>query len=118
MASAFTAVTPTWVYPLEPKYHTVVTQSESMKKRFYSVSGSSIAQFRLVFSGLTDGPHTTLKNHFNECKGGYDSFTWGTVPTYIDSGNDKTGRWVEGSFKEEVFAKHWECEIVFEVDVP
>ncbi len=115
-ASAFGSVTPTWVYPLEPQYHNVVTQAESMKKRYYNVSGSSVAQYKLVFEGLSDAQHTTLKNHFNECKGGYDSFTWQTVPSYI--GTDMVGRWVEGSFKEDPKSRHWECEIIFEVDIP
>jgi hypothetical protein len=28
------------------------------------------------------------------------------------------GRWVEGSFKEDPKSRHWECEIIFEVDIP
>lgn len=117
MASNF-SVTPTWVYPLEPQYHNVITQAESMKKRYYNVSGTSISQFRLVFDGLSNTQHTTLRNHYNECKGEYDSFTWTSVPSYIESGNDMVGRWLTGSFKEDTKSKYWECEIVFEVDVP
>lgn len=116
MAANFETVTPTWVYPNEPEYHNVISQTEGMKKIYFNVSGTSVSTFKLVFNGITDAQHTTLKNHYNSTLGGYDYFLWCTVPSYIDSGNSKIGRWVTGTFKEKPQAKSWDCEIEFETD--
>jgi len=116
MASNFT-VTPTWVHPIEPEFHNIISKSESMKKVYYNVSATSISVFHLVFEGLSDAQFTTVREHYNETSGGYEPFYWNTVPSYIESGNTSIyGRWVEKSFKQKPKAKSWNCEIDFERD--
>jgi len=104
------------VHPIEPKFHNVVTETEGMKKVYFNVSGTSVAQFKCIFNGLTDAQHILLRNHWNETLGRYDSFLFCTMPSYIESGGSYTGRWLSGTFKEKPQAKSWDCEIDFEVD--
>lgn len=112
----FTSV-PTWVEPESPEYHTLVTEAESMKKRFQSLSASPVEKFKLTFTGVSDTTYATIKTHFDGQLGGYDEFTWKSVPSYIDAGANKTGRWVEGSFKQTPRAKGWDLELTFEESV-
>jgi len=112
------SVTPTWVYPSEPEYHNITTQSEGMKKVRFNVSGNSVQTYRLVFEGMSDAQHTTLKSHYNSVLGDFYSFTWNSVPSYISGSSAFYGNWVKGSFKEKPNARYWECEIEFEIYVP
>jgi len=116
----FTLV-PKWVEPFEPEFHNIVTPSESMKKNYQNISVSGIYKFKLIFKGLSDTNFWTLYNHFAANKGGYASFSWTSVPSYIDTdqsgtgdGANLTGRWIEGSFKFNPKATSWDAEIAFE----
>ena len=115
MATNF-SVTPTWVYPQEPQYHNIVSETEGLRKVYFNVSGSSIAVYRLIFDSISDAQHTTLRNHYNETLGGYTPFTWNSVPAYISSVSAMYGRWISGTFREKPNARSWDCEIDFEVD--
>jgi len=118
-------VTPTWVTPLEPEFHNIITPMESMKKNYMNVSGSTpVFRYKLVWNSMTDAKFWALYNHFYSAKGGYDSFLWTSVPAYIDAnhdgtadGADMTGRWVAGSFKFQLDPKSWKAEIIFEEKV-
>jgi len=124
MAAAFT-VTPTWVHPTEPEFHTITTLSENQKKNYIDLSGSTpVLKYKLLFEGLSDTDFWTLYNHYYSAKGGYDSFVWSSVPSYIDTdqdgtpdGSNITGRWVTGSFRFKPKANSWEAEIEFEKEV-
>ena len=82
-------------------------------------------QFRLYFRGLTDSQFMSLVAHYHSCCGGYDSFSWTSVPSYIDTdldgnadGSNMTGRWVEDSMSEPVInANSVDVDVVFEKDV-
>jgi len=123
--ATFSGVTPTWVLPQEPEYYTLVTQTESMKKHYANLSGtSSVERFKLMWTRMTDANFAYLKGFYHDRKGGYESFTWHTVPAYIDTdadgvadGSDMDGRWVEGTFRFRPQAKFWEAEVVFEKEV-
>ena len=120
-----TTVTPTWCYPMEPQFHNIITPSENQKKSYLNLSGSSpVYRYKLVFEGLSDDDFWFLHNHFCSAKGGYDTFDWCTVPSYIDAdhdgtadGGNLTGRWVDGSFRFTPQPNSWDVEIVFEEEV-
>lgn len=123
MAGAdLTSVTPTWMEPQEPEFHTIMTQSESMKKNYANLSGSTpILKWKCKWQGLSDTSYYLLYQHFYDNKGGYDSFAFKCVPSYIDTDEDgvpdgsaMTGRWVEGTFKTKLLPRSWDLEIVFE----
>lgn len=116
-------VTPTLVTPLEPKYHTIVTQAESMKKSFINFSGSTpVYQYKLKWEGVSDATfYSKIHYHYEQCLGGYDSFTWKDVPGYIDAnhdgtadGADMTARWVEGSLKMKPNPNDFDVEGILE----
>jgi hypothetical protein len=124
MAADDFSLVPTWVYPEEPEFHNIITPAESMKKQYQNLSATPWRRFRLVFKGLSDTNFWALYNHFYGRYGGYDSFSWQSVPSYIDTdqdgtpdGSNLTGRWVDKSFSFRPLANGWDAEVVFEVDV-
>lgn len=106
---------PNNVTTLEPKYYNVITESESAKKEYMNISSSPVERYELKFAALDDADWNTLLSHYKDNYGGYHSFTWKSVPTYIGTGANLTGRWVDGSLHME---SHdfvgWKCSIIFE----
>ncbi len=110
----FTLV-PQLVTELEPSYNNAITDMESMKKEYLNISSTPILRYRLNFKALTTANKDTLLGHYKDQYGGYHSFTWKSVPSYIGSGANITGRWVEGSLNfSTVGNNHWTAEITFE----
>lgn len=115
--SPFTLV-PNEVITLEPEYHNIITQSESMKKEYYSMTSNSIQKYDLKFTAVTNADRDTLLTHYSDQYGGYHNFSWQSVPSYIGSGANITGRWVDGSLRMKIKAgTYWECLITFEKEV-
>lgn len=121
MAADDFALTPTWVYPEEPEYHNVITQSESQKKDYQNVSTTSIEKFKLKFEGMSDANFKTLYDHQKGRYGGYDLFAWlnANIPAYIKTllgitSENLSGRWIFGTFKFTPKAHSWDAEIIFE----
>jgi hypothetical protein len=120
MAANFT-LKPTWVYPVLPQFNTIISQSESMKKEYFSMASTSVKRYKLTYNGLSDADFETLLDHYNSCYGGYDSFNWmnSAIPSYIllllDLTTENiTGRWVHGSLTFKPEAKSWDASIIFE----
>lgn len=125
MASNFTIV-PTKVTPLPPVYRTDVTQSDGFAKQYQSRTSTPEQRFKLLFEKMSDTDWNTLITHYVECLGGYDNFSWQSVPAYIDTdldgtadGSNMTGRWLEGSISEPTMgANHvGDIEIIFIKDI-
>ena len=121
MAADDFEIMPTWVYPEEPIYPNVITESENYKKDYQNLDTTPLERFKLVFEGLTDAQAETIYEHYKGRYGGYDSFAWKNsyIPSYIIdlldlSTSDLTGRWIEGSFNIKPRAKSYDIEIVFE----
>ena len=111
------SLTPHVVEPLEPEYYNIITPSESMKKEYINLSATPIEQYKLTFKVLTNTQRGTLKAHFEDQSGGYYVFSWQSVPSYINSGANISGRWVDGSLKmSPIGADQWACSIMFEKD--
>lgn len=83
-ASNFT-LTPQAVIPKEPEFLTIVCQSEGRNKQYQSLANIGMRQFELYFSALSITNYWTLHNHYYEALGPYDTFTWTTVPDYLDT---------------------------------
>lgn len=122
--SALSGVTPTWVYPLEPKFSTMITESDGQKKQYQNLSPTPLIQYRLVWTGLSDADYWTLHKHFVDHRGGTSKFAWKDVPSYIDTdhdgsvdGSDVTVRYVPGTFKFEPKPHSWDGEVTVEEDV-
>jgi hypothetical protein len=113
--SAFT-LAPDEVIILDPDYHNVITPSESMKKDYQNLSTTPVEQYRLKFKALTSVEKDTILNHYKDQYGGYHSFSWQSVPTYVGSGANITGRWVQGSLDIKSRTVVWTCDILFEKD--
>lgn len=113
-------VTPTWVYPLEEQFNVIMTQSENMKRQYDLLSATPNRQFRLTWSGVTDGDFAALLKHYRDVSGEYAIFTWDCVPSYIDGGGglgiSMTGRYV-GKPKWNPKARSWDLEMVFEQNI-
>jgi hypothetical protein len=114
--SAFT-LTPQIVEPLDPEYHNVITDSESMKKEYINLSATPIERYKLTFKVLTNSNRETLLAHYKDQSGGYFVFSWQSVPSYIYSGTNISGRWVDGSLTmSPIGSDQWACTITFEKD--
>jgi hypothetical protein len=111
--SAFTLV-PNEVITLEPEYHNVITESESMKKDYQNISTTKVQKYELKFKVLTNANRDILLTHYEDQSGEYHSFSWQSVPSYIGSGANITGRWVKGSLKMSIISNRWKCSIIFE----
>lgn len=105
------------VITLEPEYNNVITQAESMKKEYYNLSTNAIKRYRLNFKALTNANRDILLTHYNDQYGEYHNFSWQSVPSYIGSGANITGRWIGGSLQMVVVSNKWKCSIVFEKEV-
>ena len=114
--SAFTLV-PNEVITEEPEFHNIITPSESMKKEYMNISANSVDTYRLLFKALTNANRDILLTHYNDQYGGYHNFSWQSVPSYIGSGVNITGRWITGSLKMTPVSNKWKCEITFEKEV-
>lgn len=120
MSGTTLSLIPTLVEPMEPEFNNVITQAEG-KKQYQNLNTTPILKYKLSFIRMTDVNFWTLYNHYYSTYGGYDSFPWASVPSYIDTdqdgtpdGSNLTGRWVEGSFQFKPNAHSWDAEIVFE----
>jgi len=106
---------PSEVIELDPIYNNVITESESMKKEFLNLSATPLQRYQLKFKALSTTDKDTLLTHYKGRYGGYDAFTWTSVPSYIESGVNINGRWVDGSLKiSPVGNTHWVCSITIE----
>ncbi len=111
--SAFTLV-PNEVITEEPEYHNIITESESMKKDYQNISTTKVQKYELIFKALTNVNRDILQTHFEDQYGDYHSFSWQSVPSYIGSGANITGRWVKGSLKMSIISNRWKCSVLFE----
>lgn len=124
MAANFTLV-PNIVTPEPPEYNTIITQTESMKKEYLSLSETPSLKFKLSFKAITNAVFITIQAHYHSCKGQYDNFSWTSVPSYIDTdlsgtadGSNMTGRWVTDSLKmTPISFLRCNVDITFEKDV-
>ena len=111
------SLVPNEVIEIEPTYNNVITQSESMKKEFLNLSSTPLLQYKIKFSALTTANKDVLLAHYKDQSGGYYEFSWTSVPSYINSGANISGRWVDGSLSiSAVAGKYWACGITFEKD--
>ena len=114
--SDFTLV-PSEVVELEPDYHNVITESESMKKEFLNMSATATQRYRMKFNAMTTANKNTLLTHFKDQSGGYYKFIWKSVPAYIEAGGNITGRWVRGSLSiTPIGYKMWQVSVTMEKD--
>lgn len=124
MAANFTFV-PEYVIPEVPDYNTIITQTESMKKNYLSLSANPVQRFKLIFKAISNDTYIDILAHYASCYGQYDNFSWTSVPAYIDTdmdgtkdGTNMTGRWVEGSLiMTPLDDSTCNVEIIFEKDV-
>jgi len=117
-AGADFTLVPSVVEILEPVYNNVTSQSESMKKEYINIAATPMERYRLSFKALSSTDMATLRTHFKDNSGDYYPFTWKSVPSYVDAGANKTGRWVAGTLKISPNAElYWSCEVTFETQV-
>jgi len=110
----FTLV-PNVVITIEPDYYNIITQSESAKKEYMNIASTPTERWELQFIALTNANRDTLLVHYKENYGGYHSFSWQSVPSYIGSGANMTGRWIKGSLSmAPISNSYWRCTIIFE----
>jgi len=114
--SAFSLV-PNEVITLEPEYNNVQSQTESMKKEYYNISTNAVEKYQLNFKALTNAERDILLTHYKDQSGDYHNFSWQSVPDYIGSGANITGRWVKGSLKMTIISNKLKCSIVFEKEI-
>lgn len=116
MAGEDFTVVPNTVITIEPIYNNVVTKTESQKKEYFAITSTAIEVYQLEFKAKTSTERDTILTHFKAQTGGYYPFAWTSVPDYIGSGANITGRWVQGSFQMTENSNHWKITINFEKD--
>ena len=105
------------VIPMEPEYHNIITPSESMKKEYINLSATPVEKYKLKFKAVSNTVRETILTHFKDQSGGYYSFSWQSVPSYINGGANITGRWIDKSFNMTPAGPMlWDCELTFEKD--
>jgi len=115
MAADDFALVPVWMKPKSIEFHNIKTVSESDKKEYLNMSTTSVDTYSCEFT-LSDADYATFLSHYNGRYGGYDAFSFTSVPSYI-SGSAITGRWVDKSFKPKPLPNGWwEVKIDFEKD--
>ena len=119
MASAGDAftITPNSVLELVPEYNNVISQTESMKKEYFNISANAVRKFKLEFKAVTSTVRNAILDHYKAQSGGYYPFSWQTVPSYIDSGANIIGRWVEESYNESHASNKFKISLTFEKQV-
>lgn len=113
--SPFTVV-PNEVVTLEPVYNNVTSKTESMKKEYFGISDTPTKRYQLLFKVRNDAERDVILDHFNDQKSNLHSFPWQSVPDYIGSGANITGRWVPGSLKMPTNSNKWRVSLDFEKD--
>lgn len=114
-AGADWTLVPSLVVELDKVYNNVITESESMKQEFLNLSATPIERYELTYKALTSANKDTFLTHYKENSGGYYPFAWKSVPSYIGSGSNITGRWVDGSYSlTPVGNARWALKVVFE----
>ena len=91
---AFTWV-PNRVTKLRPIHPVRVTESESAKKVKALADGSPIERFRLLFKGASVTDRDAIWSHFADQDGSLTSFSWTSVPAYINGGSNITCRYLD-----------------------
>ena len=97
MAAGNFTVAPSEVVELPPNYNNIITPTESMKKEFLNLSTTPIRVYRLKFNAKSTTVKDAILAHYDSAYGGYDDFSWTSVPAHVNSGANITGRWIDGS---------------------
>ena len=106
---------PSEVVELSPIFNNVITDSESMKQEYLNISTTSVQQYKIKFNVVTTAVKDAILAHYNGRYGGYDPFAWKSVPAYVNSGADITGRWVGGSLQfTPIGYKRWNVSVIFQ----
>ncbi len=84
MTAANFSLAPDIVVPDEPDFTTIISQSEGMKKQYQSLTDTPTQRYKLYFKAISNTDFWTIYNHYYSCKGPWDSFSWISVPDYID----------------------------------
>jgi phage-related protein len=84
------------------------------KKEYYDISATAVQKWDLTFKAVTSTVMNTILTHFNDQSGGYHNFSWQSVPDYINSGANITGRWIKGSLRITPNSNKWKITVSFE----
>jgi len=106
---------PNLVVEAEKVYNNVITEFESMKKEFLNISTTPVERFEITYRNLTTANKDIFLAHYKANSGGYYPFTWKSVPAYIGSGANITGRWVDDSYSlSPAGTARWTLKVIFE----
>ena len=115
MAAANFTIAPSEVVELSPVFNNIITPTESMKKEFLNLAATPVRRYRLKFNTKSTAVKDAILAHHDSAYGGYDDFSWTSVPAHVNSGANLTGRWVDGSMQfTPVGYKLWNISIDFE----
>jgi len=115
MAADDFTIAPSEVVEIVPVFNNVVTDSESMKQEYLNLSTTSIQRYKIKFNAKTTAEKDAVLAHYNGRYAGYDEFIWTSVPAYVNSGANLTGRWVTGSLQfTPIGYKRWNISITFQ----
>ena len=115
MAADDFATAPSEVVELPPAFNNIITTTESEKKEFLNLSVTPIRVYRLKFNAQSTAVKDAILAHHDARYGGYDDFTWTSVPDHVNSGANLQGRWIDGSIRFiPIGYKLWNISIDFE----
>lgn len=99
-----------------PKFNTIITKMEGMKKKSRVKSDDPERTWIIKFNGYSDSEHQSILDHYNGQYGDGLPFNWTSVPDNINNGNDLYVRYL--SMEEtKIFNNCWEIEITFQEEI-
>ena len=97
MANEFTW-DPTIATEQAPEYANLITPSYKFKEQRLNLSSTPKRIFTLEFKHVNETIRGEILAHYVARYGGYDSFSWTSVPSYVSGASTKTCRYI--SYKE------------------
>jgi hypothetical protein len=85
-----------------------------MKKEYFNLSATPVEKYQLEFKVRNDAERDVILTHYKDQSGGFFPFSWQSVPDYIGSGANITGRWIDKSLQMTPVSNKWRVTIDFE----
>jgi hypothetical protein len=108
--------TPNEVQYQGPVYPVKVTQGDSFKQDYQLLDTTAKKRFKLIFKRLAEATRDAIISHYEGQYGPFASFTWTTVPPYIDGGSEKTVRYLGQPAISNVYAAVKRYDILLEFE--
>ena len=91
---------PNNVVPLREEENVLETPTDSFHKQVYQLDTDMLQEWEIVYQNISKARRDLIRAHWEGQSGPYSSFTL-TPPSYINSGNNITVKYMKGGYLEE-----------------